>query len=178
MLEFYYYKGTLTNDLATFVGDLLIRGKVTEHRELKAYKFYNQNPCLDMSDLRNCIDASKIIKEKVLEFCSIELGKTNLTNGLVFNTIEVINTFRKYYLGADKDAPVLLSTKKILNAIIMNKCQTDFMDEKDFIRDLLSETKEQDRKDKRHKYPEGTPEREELERKFEWEDRFIPDSND
>lgn len=51
-------------------------------------------------------------------------------------------------------------------------------DEKDFIRDLLSETKEQNRQDERAKYPEGTPERKELERKFEWEDRFISDNND
>lgn len=52
------------------------------------------------------------------------------------------------------------------------------MDEKDFIRDLLSKTKEQYRQEERSKYPERTPEREELERKFEWEDRFVPDSND
>lgn len=52
------------------------------------------------------------------------------------------------------------------------------MDDKDFIIDLLSKTKNHYRDELRKKYKEGTPEREELERKFEWEDRFIPDNND
>lgn len=48
------------------------------------------------------------------------------------------------------------------------------MEEKDFIIKLLSETKEQYRKLRREQFPEGTKEREELERQFLWEDRFIP----
>lgn len=48
------------------------------------------------------------------------------------------------------------------------------MDQKDFLIKCLSETKEQYRELRRKELPEGTKEREELERQFLWEDRFIP----
>ena len=49
------------------------------------------------------------------------------------------------------------------------------MEEKEFLIRLLSETREQYRNIMRSKYKEGTKEREELEKRFKWEDRFIPD---
>lgn len=51
------------------------------------------------------------------------------------------------------------------------------MDHVEFIRDLLSKTKESYRKIMREKYSEGTEERKELERRFAWEDKFIPDAD-
>lgn len=52
------------------------------------------------------------------------------------------------------------------------------MEQREFIIKLLSETKEQFRSIMRKKYKEGTKEREELEKQFKWEDRFVPDWND
>ena len=49
------------------------------------------------------------------------------------------------------------------------------MEEKEFIISLLSETKELYRTLMREKFKEGTKKREELEKRFRWEDRFIPD---
>ena len=177
MVMFHYYKGDLTSNLSEYIHKLIITGRITEHREIKDYLFYNQNPTLDVSDLVNCIEKSEIIEKEVLEFCSLELGKDDLTDDLSYNTIDVIETYRKYYEGPDDKTPILVSTKKIIDAIKSNKC-VGKMDEKDFLTNLLSKTKEQSRKIMRDKYSIGSREREEIERKFEWEDRYIPDSEE
>ncbi len=52
------------------------------------------------------------------------------------------------------------------------------MNEKELYRDLLSKTKEPYRKNVREKYAEGTEERKEIERRFAWEDKFIPDADE